>query len=145
MAISVSDADRLYLGFAFSVAIRQRVVAGFSEVSGLVIETEVETFREGGVNDCERQLAGPTKFPTRLVLKRGMGDLRHLWDWYLGVTQGRIERRDVTIVINDRQGNAGLKWVFREACPVKWTGPELRAASSAIAFEAIDLVHRGVS
>jgi len=104
MAISVSDADRLYLGFAFSVAIRQRVVAGFSEVSGLVIETEVETFREGGVNDCERQLAGPTKFPTRLVLKRGMGDLRHLWDWYLGVTQGRIERRDVTIVINDRVG-----------------------------------------
>jgi len=79
------------------------------------------------------------------VLKRGMGDLTHLWDWYLGVTHGKVERRDVTVVINQREGGAGLKWVFHDACPVKWIGPELRAINSAVAFEAIELIHRGVS
>jgi len=145
MSLDVRGADNLYLDFAFSVSIKQVVVAGFSEVSGLVVETEVETFREGGVNDCEHQIAGPSKYPSRLVLKRGIGDLTYLWDWYVGVTRGVIDRRDVTIEMYDHQGNPGLTWVFAKACPVKWTGPELRASTSAVAFEALDLVHRGVT
>src|SRR4029077_16254277 len=47
-------------------------VCGFSEASGLSVETDVETFREGGVNTHEIQLAGPSKFPSKLVLKRGL-------------------------------------------------------------------------
>jgi phage tail-like protein len=144
MAARASPYD-FYPAFAYSVAISQRVVAGFNEVSGLMVETEVETFREGGLNGCERQLPGPSKFPSRLVLKRGIGDLSYFWQWYLGVTKGQIERRDVTIVMNDADGTPGFNWLFREACPVKWTGPELRANNSAIAFEAIELIHRGVS
>lgn len=133
-----------YLAFAFEVEIEQQVVAGFSEVSGLAFETEVETFREGGVNDFERQLPGPAKFPSRLVLKHGLGDIAYLWNWYLGVTKGKIERRDVAIFLNDAEGNRSLSWIFKEACPVKWTGPELRAGTSAVAFESIELVHRGL-
>ena len=65
-----------YLSYRFQVEVDQQVVAAFSEVTGLDFETEVETFREGGVNLHEQQLAGPNKFPSRLVLKRGMTDAR---------------------------------------------------------------------
>jgi hypothetical protein len=36
-------------------------------------------------------------------------------------------------------------WDFKEAFPVKWTGPELRADSGNVAFESIELAHRGLS
>ena len=146
MSLDVRGADSLYSGFLYSVTLKNapEPVAGFNEVSGLTIETEVETLREGGVNDREHQLAGATKYPSRLVLKRGIGDLAHLWHWYAGILGARIERRDVTITMLTREGKPGIKWVFLEARPVKWTGPELRANTSAVAFESIELVHRGV-
>jgi phage tail-like protein len=134
-----------YLAYAFSVDIGQQHVAGFSEASGLVMETEVETLRVGGFNHCELQLAGPSKYPSRLVLKRGMGDITYLWEWYHKVMQGQIERRDIEIRLNGDQGQTVRSWVFRQACPIKWTGPDLRAGSSAVAFESIELVHQGVA
>ena len=140
--------DEFYLAFAYTVTIDQKSVAGFSEVSGLAMESEVETYREGGLNNGEHQLAGPVKDGARLVLKRGFGDIPYFWNWYLGVMGGRIERRDVTIEINAVNGAHANKpppsWTFRQACPVKWTGPELRASTSAVAFETIELVHQGL-
>src|SRR5262249_55552324 len=75
-------------------------VCGFSEASGLVIETDVETIREGGVNTYEVQLAGPSKFPSRLVLKRGLA-LGELWSWYKDVMQGVVKRKTVTVLLQD--------------------------------------------
>ena len=61
-----------YLGFNFLVEIEGLVVGGFSEVTGLQIETVLETYREGGVNEFEHKLAGPTRYPSNLILKRGL-------------------------------------------------------------------------
>ncbi len=136
-----------FTAFRFLVSFDQdneTVIGGFSEVSGLVAETEVETLREGGVNSTERQLAGATKFPSRLVLKRGMADKRHLWAWYLQIMNGEIRRRDVRIEVLPNDGPYTLAWNFLQACPVKWTGPALNAGTSAIAFESIELVHQGL-
>ena len=145
-SVAASQAQRQdpYLAFAFSIEIGQQRVAGFSEVSGLAMETEVENLRVGGINDREWQLAGPSRYPSRLVLKRGMGDVAYLWTWYQDVSQGKIVRRDVALFLHDAQGARRRSWNFRDACPVKWTGANLRADVSAIAFESIELVHRGV-
>lgn len=120
------------------------VLAGFSDVSGLAVETEVESFRAGGVNAYDMQLAGATKFSSRLVLKRGLTRDLALWNWYRKVLVGEIVRRNVTVLIRSTRGEPGLSWVFVEACPVKWVGPDLHAAQSAIAFDSIELVHRGL-
>jgi phage tail-like protein len=119
-------------------------IGGFNEISGLVFETEVHTLRVGGMNGQELQLAGPAKFPARLVLKRGLGDAGFLWDWYLLVARGEVIRKDIDIRLNDEQGDKLRSWLFKAACPVKWTGPDLRASTSAIAFESLELVHRGL-
>ena len=118
-------------------------VCGFSEATGLAVETEVETVREGGVNTHEIQLAGPSKFPSRLVLKRGLAEAE-LWSWYQDVMSGKIERKTVTVILQNYEGQAQWQWVFSKACPVKWNGPEFRAGTAEVAFESIEIVHRGL-
>jgi phage tail-like protein len=57
---------------------------------------------------------------------------------------GAIARKRVTILLLNHAGEERWRWVFREACPVKWSGPEFRAGTAAIAFESIELVHNGL-
>jgi phage tail-like protein len=142
-----------YVGFLFTVEVSPGSlpgagnvarVGGFSDVSGLNFENEVETLRVGGVNHTEVMLPGPARFPTRLVLKRGLADRTFLWAWYLAVMEGRIARREVTIAVRDPTHKTRQSWIFKEACPVKWTGPELHAVNSAVSFESIELIHRGL-
>ena len=133
-----------YLSCLFAVELDQQVVAGFSEVLGLEIETEVESFREGGLHVHEQQLTGSTRFPSRLSLKRGMTDSDVLWSWHQEVLRGCITRKDVSILLLDGTGDEKWRWSFRGAAPVKWVGPRFRAANSEVAIEALDLVHRGL-
>lgn len=136
-----------YASYRFAVKIGEAdlddPVCGFSEASGLTIETEVETFREGGNNLQEIQLPGPAKFPSKLVLKRGLAQ-NQLWSWYTDAMKGKIQRKTVTIILQNYEGQGKWQWIFSQACPVKWTGPEFRAAQAEVAFEAIELVHKGL-
>lgn len=136
-----------YSAFRFSIEVNESEVGGFNEVSGLVFEMEVQTLRAGGINDYELQLPGPSKFQSRLVLKRGLGSASSLWDWYQQVAKGEIIRKSINIKLNNNEGeSSGMpSWRFKEACPVKWTGPDLRASNSAVAFESLELVHRGLA
>ena len=136
-----------FMSFQFAVTVGTKngtqVIGGFTDVTGLGAETEVETIRVGGLNNAEVTLPGPSKFPSRLVLKRGLGDAAMLWKWYQNVLQGAIKREDVSIELRSSDGRRKVSWTFSDACPVRWTGPELHANTSTVAFEAIELVHRG--
>ncbi len=138
-----------YLSFRFKLAIDGKDSAGFNEVTGLTFETQVESFREGGFNAHERQLFGPTKFPEKLVLKRGLAGKKksnELWLWYKNVMAGRLERKELTIQLLDYDGEGvtAWQWVFKQVCPVKWTGPQFKAGSAEVAFETIELIHKGL-
>jgi phage tail-like protein len=133
-----------YMAFGFLVEVEGVLVGGFSEVTGLQVETVVETYREGGVNEYEHKLAGATRYPSNLILRRGVTDIGSLWAWHRAVTLGVVERKNGTVYLLDRRRPV-MWWDFLEAYPVRWTGPELRADSSTVAVEAIELVHRGLS
>lgn len=132
-----------YMGFNFLVEIESLLVGGFSEVSGLAVETEVTPFREGGQNAYVHMLAGPTKFPN-LVLKHGLTDVESLWQWHQEVATGTITRRNGSIYLLDRQRLPAMWWNFQDAYPVKWQGPDMRADSGTVAVETVELVHRGL-
>jgi len=134
-----------YLAFNFLVEFEGLEVAGFTEVTGLQTETVIETYREGGINTHEHKLAGPTRYPSNLVLKHGLMDVSAMWDWYQDVTQGIIERKNGTIYLLDSQGNSKMWWSIAEAYPVKWIGPEFRADSNTVAFETLEFVHCGIT
>lgn len=143
--MAVGDRKDPFLGFNFAVEIEGMVAGGFSEVSGLQSEIEVKEYREGGVNEYTHKRAGPVKYSSNIVLKRGVTDARALWDWYSKVMQGKIERQNVSILLLDSTGQEKLRWNFEKAYPVKWVGPDLRGNSNEVAVETLELAHSGLS
>jgi len=131
-----------YLSYNFAVEIEGLVVGGFSEVSGLQTEIEVQDYREGGVNQYVHRRAGPTKYPS-LVLKKGVTDVRTMWNWYYSVAQGIIQRKNLSVLLLDSTGQEKLRWNFEQAYPVKWVGPDLKGTSSEVAVESVELAHCG--
>lgn len=134
-----------YLAFRFRVEIGGLDVGGFTEVSGLQLETEVEDYREGGVNEYVHKLPGPTRYPSNLVLKRGLTDSELLWRWYQSGILGVAPRLSGSIVLLDSAGEEKWRWNFIEAYPVRWIGPDLRAGTAEVAVETLELVHRGLT
>jgi phage tail-like protein len=132
-----------YMSFRFLIVIDQLIEGGFSEMSGLEITTQVEEYWEGGVNGYVYKLPKETRF-ANLTLKNGLGDLSSLWNWHFEVVSGRIRRRSVHIaLLRDRLAVPAQIWSFKEAYPVKWTGPELKADGNSIAFQTLELAHHG--
>ncbi len=129
--------------FRFRVEIGKITVAMVSEVTGLQVETETETYEEGGENTFVYQLPKRTKYQ-HITLKRGITDRDDMWRWYQDVVHGIFERKNGTIVLMDVTGKDKWRWNFSEAFPVKWTGPDLKADSSTVAFETIELAHHGI-
>ena len=142
--MAVGDRTDPYLGFNFLVEIEGLVVGGFTEVTGLDAELEVETFREGGQNSFMHKLPGALKYPNNLTLKRGLTDSETFWTWYQDVARGVIERRNGSVVLKDAAGNEAWRWNFSGAYPVKWTGPSLRASGNDVAIETLELAHNGL-
>ena len=132
-----------YMGFNFLVEIEGLLVGGFSQVSGLQSEVEVHDYREGGLNDYVHRLAGPVRYPVNLVLKHGITDVPSLWLWHRDVRRGTIQRRNVTVILNDCAGRPVNYWHLERAYPVKWLGPELRADANTVAVETLELAHCG--
>ena len=120
------------------------IAAHASEVTGLQIETEIEQYEEGGVNEYVHQLPKRTKYQ-HITLKRGITDQDDLWRWYQEVINGKFKRESGSIILMDITGKKEKwRWNFEEAYPVKWTGPELKADGNTVAFETIELAHNGI-
>jgi phage tail-like protein len=132
-----------FYGFRFAVEVEDLVVGGFSEVDGLQIEIEVQEYREGGRNGYMLKRAGPAKYPSNLVLKRGLTDVKALWNWYWDVVNGTVERKNISVLLLDESGQEQVRWNFEQAYPVKWAGPQMRATTNEVAVETVELVHKG--
>lgn len=140
-------ADRVdpYFGFRFRIVIQGVIEGGFSELSGLQATTQVETYIEGGVNAFAHKLPKETTFEN-LVLKKGLADSKVLWQWHREVILNNFKRHNIQIVLlKHNSDETAHQWNFRDAYPVKWTGPELKADGNTVAFESIELAHHGYS
>ncbi|HYU81087.1 MAG TPA: phage tail protein [Vicinamibacterales bacterium] len=134
-----------FTAFRFLVEIQGMIVGGFTEVTGLDMEMELEAYREGGVNAFIHQLPGAMRYPSHLVLKRGLTDADSFWRWYRDAANGDVARRNGSIILQNAKGDEVWRWNFVDAYPVRWTGPQLRASSAEIAIESLELAHRGLT
>jgi phage tail-like protein len=143
------DDRQLLLTYRYRVEIGGLFVAGFSEVSGLEQEIEIEEYKEGGMDYVH-------KFPTgikhpNLILKRGISGNSTLRVWYEAVlkaiTYGRVpipKEPLVYIALMDGEGNEKMRFMLKFAYPIKWIGPQLNATASEVAIETLELVHEGL-
>ena len=134
--------DDPYGAFNYIVEIDGIISGGFSEVSGMRIETETYNIIEGGMNYFVHKLPKSTKF-SEISLKRGIIDWE-LYDWYLDVIYGNIKRKNGSIILQNIGTNEKMTWYFFDAFPIKWEGSTFSAATSSIATETIVLAHHGL-
>jgi phage tail-like protein len=118
--------------------------AGFSECTGLGSETDAIDYREGGDDIAVRKLPGLKKFGN-VTLKRGVTVGQDFFEWRKSVTDGDIDRKDISIILLDEKRNEQVRYNLTAAWPVKWTGPEFKAAANEVAVESLEIVHEGVS
>lgn len=134
-----------YLANRFVLEIEGIAEAAFSECSGLVVETEVEERREGGLNGYAHRLPKGSKL-TNIVLKRGMTDSDRLWNWHQEIVAGNVKTAEtLSVVLLDATGAEQWRWNLWKAYPTKWAGPELKADGNAVAIETLELVHHGIT
>jgi len=129
--------------FRFTVTFDDLPPGGFSDCSGLTLETEVLEYAEGGLNTHTWRFAGRTK-QTNVSLKRGLVN-RVLWDWHQANANGDFRARNCTIRVQDPSGSDDLlEFTLADAFPVKWIGPELSASGNTLAIETLELAHQGL-
>ena len=133
-----------YGNFNFLVEIDGITRAAFHEVSGFDSTVDVIEHREGGENTTPRKLPGMTKH-SNIVLKWGLTDDADLYNWHRDVVNGRVQRRNGSIVLLDRQGQERMRWNFVNAWPSKWDGPDFNAEGNDVAIETLELAHEGVT
>lgn len=119
----------------------------FSEVSGLEATMAPKTFKEGGGNWGEIQLAGTTTFPP-VILKRGITEVADLWNWFDASTRQanyalRYSAR-IEVYHPSDDSKPLLVWSLSKALPTKFKGADLSATASQVAIEELHLVHEGL-
>jgi len=139
---SIGTRSDPYQGAHFFVEIDGVDHGGFTECTGLQAEVEVTEQREGGNNAFVHKLPGRVKH-SNVTLKWGSTDSDALWSWFQDVARGKVERKDVSVVLYNTTQEEVRRWNLREAYPVKWSGPAFNAGAAAAAIETLELAHHG--
>ena len=118
--------------------------ASFRECSGLDSNQDPIEYREGGDKSLtQRKLPGMVKYGN-ITLKWGITDDIELWDWRKKAADGAVERKNVSIVLRDDNGQEQIRWNCRESWPTKWTGTSFNATGNEIAIETLEIAHEGL-
>jgi len=121
-----------------------RAIGGFSDVSGIGTEITLMEYRPG--NDREnrvRKIPGLHK-ASDVTLKRGIMGATNFYDWISVTRRDPTVTRNVSITLNDEQGNPVLRWNLINARPMKWTGPTLAGkGGSDVAMEELVVAAEG--
>jgi phage tail-like protein len=129
--------------FRFTVRFDDLPPGGFSDCTGLTVETEVQDFREGGLNTHTWKFVTRSK-QSNLTLKRGIVN-RVLWQWYDDIVNGKMQFRNGTIIVHDPAGEKdALEFQIIHAFPVKWAGSDLSASQNNLAVETVEFAHQGL-
>jgi phage tail-like protein len=127
----------------FYVEIESSVSASFTECQGLGVTIKADKFSEGGVNNQQRVLLSPAEF-SDVTLKRGITDDLTFWNWINSVLGGKVERRNVNILVFNQAGETMQCWTLIGAVPTSWKAPGLSADSTAVAIEELTLTYEGL-
>lgn len=133
-----------YRSYNFLVEIDGITRAGFRECSGLDSSQDPIDYREGTDPLTVRKLPGLVKY-SNISLKSGMTDDAELWEWRKTAMEGKVERKNASIVLLDDTGAEKARWNIISGWPTKWTGPTFNATGNEVAIETLEIVHEGVS
>lgn len=119
---------------------------GFTEVSGLDVETEVIEYRQGASPEYSKiKMPGMQKY-SNITLKRGsFKSDNEYYKWWNTLKLNTIERRDITIMLLNEEHDPVITWKVKNAWPTKIQSTDLKADGNEVAIESMELVHEGLS
>ncbi len=114
----------------------------FQSVSGLSVEYDYESYKEGGENRFEHKLPVRTKYAD-LVLKRGMLVDSSVIKWFLDAFNNRIFKpATITVNLMNEKSEPLKSWNVVDAIPKKWLVSDLNATENGIVVETMELAYR---
>jgi len=114
----------------------------FQTVSGLSVEYDYESFKEGGENRFEHKLPVRTKYAD-MVLKRGMLTDSAVIKWMLDAFRNReFKPADLTVILLNEKGEPLKTWKVAQAIPKKWIVSDLNANENSVVIETLELTYR---
>jgi phage tail-like protein len=119
---------------------------GFTEVSGLDVETEVIEYRHGASPEYSKtKMPGMQKF-SNITMKRGtFKSDNEYFNWWNSVKLNTIERRDITIKLLDENHDPVVTWKVKNAWPTKVQSTDLKADGNEVAIESVEIAHEGLT
>ena len=114
----------------------------FSELSGLSVNVETESVKEGGQNAYIQKLPAQPQY-ANLVLKKAMEVDMALIRWITkAITTFDFIPVDMTISMLNEIREPLVSWMVAGAYPVKWEVSGLQADQSSLAIETLEMVYQ---
>ncbi len=115
----------------------------FQSVSGLDVQMDTETWKEGGENHFEHIIPGRSKFSSTLTLKRGLIKPKSsgLTDWCIN-TFNHLKIKPLPLVsveLLNPEHLVLIKWDVQHVWPKSWKIAELNAERSEVLIETLEL------
>ena len=123
---------------------------GFTEVTGLTVETEVIEYRHGAAKEYNKTKQPGLQKYGNITMKRGTFESdNEFYSWWdqtkLFEEKGAKFRRDLTVSLLNESHEPIASWKIKNAWPTKVQYADLKADANEIAIESIELAHEGVT
>lgn len=113
----------------------------FQSVSGLTVDMETETIKEGGENRFTHTLPGRTKY-SNLVLKRGVLTDSGVISWCRDAFENfTFQPTTVQVHLLNTSHEPLISWTLTHAWPRKWSVSDLNAAEGSVLVETLELTY----
>lgn len=115
----------------------------FQSVSGLDVQLEADSWKEGGENRFTHQLPGRSQYSSSLTLKRGLikPNESGITDWCLDAFVNLKVKplKLISVELLDEEHNVLVKWDVEHVWPKSWKVGELNAERSEVLIETLEL------
>lgn len=130
-----------YRAYHFKVEFQGTIEGHFTECSPIGATVHPIRYREAGASQIVRCLPGPIEYH-KVTLRYGVTQSRDLWEWFLTAARGKVERRNVSVVLFDHDGlTEVLRWNLLNSWPSMWRGAPLDTMAREIAIATLELVY----
>ena len=133
-----------YRAYNFKLEIGGITEGHFTQCSGLGIRVAVIKYREGGTQQVVQAVPGPAEY-ANITMSYGLTSSHQLWLWMLASVDGKVQRKNVSIILLDSDGVTEVtRWDLINAWPCEWRGAPLDTLQREVAIESLTLVYESL-
>lgn len=129
----------IFRNYGYLIETEGRRWGYFTRIQPPRVEVGCIDYREGGLPGAVRKLPGQTTIGP-IKCEWGITASREMWDWLMSAVSGRVQRRDISIIVLSTDGaSEAMRWNCLRTWPCACVADEFRADGNGIAIETMFL------